>query len=208
MRGMWAACGVLMSCWGALSVLDAAWASQGAPQPPEKVPATLQTITGHTLEGLRLEVVLLQERYEASGPAWIVLRIVNSGDGTYYVPFDRPDKDYTFAVLDARTTEPVPLTRFGQALRAEPVRQEYPSYLLLELKPGRSLQAAAPINRLFDLSLPGRYVLSVCRTLRGPISGNWITLRVDHIPIEVTPPALPTLPESAQPQQPTSAETD
>jgi len=208
MRTTWAACGVFVSCWVALSALNVAFASAASPERSEKVSAPVWTTAGHTIEGLHLEVDLLHERYEACGPAWILVRIVNSGERTCHVPFERPEKDYTFAVIDANTMEPVPLTRFGQALRAEPARQDYPSLQTLELKSGGSLQDAAPINRLFDLTLPGRYLLSVERTLRGPISGNWITLSVGRIPIEVTPPALLTPPEPADPQEPATSDTD
>jgi hypothetical protein len=145
------------------------------------------------VDDMRLEIILLRDRYEASSQGWVGVRVVNEGT--------RAQRLYLgalgtrFELVTAESRKPARLTRFGEEVLVD-LSGAHRSRVV---RPGAAEQIAFPVGGCFDISWPGKYLLSVEQRVGLVDASRRPILRVADIPLEVVWPTPPALPEPPKP---------
>lgn len=144
----------------ALLSLPTAFEECAGKDPPEKFkvdpPKKFNTVK-KSLDGVVLFTATIAEKSLATEPVLLSLQLKNDGEEILAfsdVPFD------TF-LLKVKTKDGavVPATRYLES-RLKPER-ERGRYVIIELAPGKAAGLTLPLDRLFDLSLEGEYLVSI-----------------------------------------------
>jgi hypothetical protein len=101
---------------------------------------------------------------------------------------DQAEFSYVIDVRDEKD-EPPPKTEYARSLNGEDandpkhIKVVVSSDVISTLKPGETLNDIAVLNRLYDLSRPGKYVVQIGRQIpkelgRGFVKSNAVTLTV------------------------------
>jgi hypothetical protein len=90
--------------------------------------------------------------------------------------------DYTYELTHQDGRE-VALTTFGQ--RGVAAAGVGGGGALRSLAPEEEYTVEVPLNRIFDLSVPGRYTLRVSRTIKSPLRDEWLTIKSAPLSFEL-----------------------
>jgi hypothetical protein len=119
----------------------------------------------------------------AMEPVSVTVEVQNLGDDQLVVPLRRiHERDFILVVHDARG-EAVPMTRHGgDAYRRPPV--DSVGVFGARVKRGQPLRASLVVNRLYDLTIPGKYsVTAFCFVYQR--NGQKL-IRIESDPLEIT----------------------
>ncbi len=134
--------------------------------------------------------VALPEKGTAGEALPMTITLKNAGRATVTYGHVAGIGDYELAVKDAEG-KAVPVTRFGKwwLETVGGAGEERGKYVIRKLEPGQSVSIAANLARLFDLSVAGKYTLTVGRKLNADnADGRAFTVRTGDIPFEMVEP--------------------
>jgi hypothetical protein len=138
-------------------------------------------------KGANLEAVPSVTRAQLLQPISLEITLANNLDEPLQFPVRRqPEKDYIVALTDA-DGKLVPLSRFGAAAYSRPPI-DAAGVAVLDVLKDRPRGAILYLNRIYDLSLPGRYTLFVqAYVFQRGHTNKLIPLRSKPLTIEVLP---------------------
>jgi len=123
---------------------------------------------------VQLRIAAAQSRAVSGSAIWLVARVRNVGKGRLMIPMGLgPLQYFRVTVLRVGSRVPVPWLRAGFAGREMNIHM----LVAKSLPPGKSVQfwEDTPINRYFDMSMPGRYSV---RFAVGRVKSNWLGLTI------------------------------
>lgn len=110
--------------------------------------------------GLHITLETASQEVEAGMLVDVRVSIVNMTDGDLVWEESRPEQDFLFSVSDEHG-KPVPLTRYGKRVEAaRGVGRVGHGFKPVRLAPGEKRTYTVRINRLFDMTLIGKYEVS------------------------------------------------
>jgi hypothetical protein len=93
-------------------------------------------------------------------PIVLDIRVLNRVEEILRLPARRiAQKDYVITLTDERG-KPVPLTRYGRSVYGRPPIDSA-GVAVLEILKGKPVTAKLYLNRIYDLTVPGKYLVSV-----------------------------------------------
>ncbi len=149
----------------------------------KEAPAPARVKRSMQSQGVDLNVVVDVE-YVAGKNADCRIEIRNRSDKTLVYFYGSSYRDFYMELVDA-DRRPVPRTRFGSRLGTR--RDRSSGRATRELKAGESRTEDINLARVFDLSVPGKYTLSV-KTVLNELELDAVNLALDNIPIMVRDP--------------------
>ena len=153
--------------------------------PPEKVNTVKKA-----LEGVVLFTATIPRESAASGPVSLSLRLKNLGKEL--LVFDDSSLDTFLLKVRRKDGAVVPKTRYledllkpGKIGRPPDVARK----VIIELAPGREAGVTLPLNRFFDLSQDGEYVVSIearytVNRIPGKIAIENLPFTIRHVPFD------------------------
>lgn len=183
---------VLFFCLGSM-VLSAAEDEQTQNAPTRTVPNATPVTWGAEKGGVQCAIELIESKSKipADQPVWVRFRTRKvTADETRL--FSRDLLTYQLSVTDAEG-KPVPQTRYGTP------RPFYPPFRssgirTQEWNEGREDSVRIHLNRLYDMSLPGKYTISFSRELgladksAAKVESNVLTVEVTDTVVLVAEP--------------------
>ena len=115
------------------------------------------------LEGIQFSARLEKELASSAEPNLLRLSIKNVSKSVVLLAATYPERDYKFDVRNEKG-ESAPLTKAGEHLVND--TSVYRS-VRLKIKPGEEIQHNVAINRLYDMSAPGTYFITIKRKVFG-----------------------------------------
>ena len=116
-----------------------------------------------TIEGFGLIVNLEKDQVGPCQPIRLAITIKNASEDELSFWETCPESDYRFIVEDDKG-QVVPLTRYGQ--RIEKNREIVLSAVPVALKPNDERQDTILLNRIYDMTIEGKYDITAWRHVR------------------------------------------
>lgn len=152
----------------------------------------------HETNGVELVCVVSQGEFAGGEPVYVSLAVTNKGRDTVTYGTERSIGDYEILLKDDKGNM-VPLTRYGRLhMRFGTDRFRRTAYRMEKLRPGDKISALANLARLFDLTLAGKYSLTVKRLINEGSSDvrKPFELVTSPLEIEISEPAPLASPKS------------
>jgi hypothetical protein len=140
--------------------------------------------TGASGLSVSAQLRIVKTNYEAGEPIELLLVFTNAGPHKLRMPSADP---LTFYGIKVRKEDgsAVKMTDFGVwAISADRQPGSGPP---VEIAPGSAEVYSVELNRLYDLSFPQSYSVSVVREIRHPATGQSLILHTEPIKITVAP---------------------
>ena len=136
---------------------------------------------GQPLQGCRLSISMSSLRMESGSPIQLTLVFRNDGPFVIKVPRFSLWFDYEFKIRYNELHQ-ISLTPFGQQQKDNSMMS---ATNVFELAPGQEMTSAVEISRLYDLRLPGKYVMEASRELPNPSGQGFIKVVSNSLEFEV-----------------------
>lgn len=154
---------ITRSLW---AVLCALWISEAMAEPAQKPPKKsaneefMNREAGPIVEGVQLILQTEESKFSPYSPILMRISVKNTTDKMLNYVVSHVHRDYEFMVTDEKG-EPIPLTRYGQS-QLKPLFTAG-SVGNMDMDPGGEWRDEIIINRYFDMTLEGVYLIKCIR---------------------------------------------
>lgn len=156
------------------------WGISCGAQAPLDIPTSPAGVT--TTTGLEFSAITSKTEYFPLEPIEVFLSITNASDVMQIIPTGRPELLYEI-IIHKNDNVDIPLTRYGKEAYARSRNVQIKPY---GIKPHDTYKEALLVNRYYDMSEAGTYLISLSRRLSVPGSSSILVAPSLNIELVIT----------------------